>query len=82
MVGHRRGCPALEIHEDQLAYLVSHHFRVMDIATMFGYSTSTIQRRMRDFGMDSNRFNEISDARLDEHVGAIVACLPNCGLTL
>ena len=56
MVGHRRSRPALEIHEDQPAYLISHPFRVMDIATMFGCSTHTIQRRMRDFGMDSNSF--------------------------
>ena len=47
---------------------------------MFGCSTRTIQRRMSDFGMDSNRFYEISDAHLDERMGEIVARLPNCGI--
>ena len=56
----------------QMACLVSHHFRVMDIATMCDCSTRTIQRRMRGFGMDSNPLNEICDAHLNERVGEIV----------
>ena len=44
----RRGRPALEIRQDQLAFLVASNFRVTDIAGLFGCSTRTIQRRMRD----------------------------------
>ena len=32
------------------------------------------------FGIGSNRFNEITDAHLDELVSEIVARLPNCGI--
>ena len=69
-----------QLQEDQLGYLVSHGFRVMDFAAMFGCSTHTIQRRMSGFGMDSNRSHEISEAHLDERVGEIVAHLPYCGI--
>ena len=55
-----------------MACLVSHHFKVMDIATMCDCSTRTIQRRMRDFGLDSNRLNEICNVHLNERVGEIV----------
>ena len=48
VVSRRRGRPALEIRQDQLAFLVASNFRVTDIATLFGCSTRTIQKRMRD----------------------------------
>ena len=80
VVGHRRGRPALEIREEQLVFLLGNNFSVTDIAALLGCSTRTIQRRMREFGIDSNRFNDLSDAHLDELVSEVVARLPNCGI--
>ena len=47
---------------------------------MFGCCTRTIQRKMRDFGIDSNRFSDIGDLHLDELVSEIVTRLPSCGV--
>lgn len=75
-----RGRPALDIHEYQLRFLLENFFTMKDIAGMFSCSTRTIQRRLRDFGIEPNRFSDITDAQLDEAVNEIVACLPACGI--
>lgn len=38
-----RGCPALDIHEYQLRFLLENFFTMKDIAGMFSCSTRTIQ---------------------------------------
>ena len=80
MIVQGRGRPALDIREEQLRFLLEHSFKVKDIAGMFGCCTRTIQRKMRDFGIDSNRFSDIGDLHLDELVSEIVTRLPSCGV--
>ena len=75
-----RGRPALEIPEHQLRFLLENSFKIRDIAGMFACSTRTIQRRMRDFGIDPNRFSDINDVHLDEAVSEIATQLPDCGI--
>ena len=80
MIVQGRGRLALDIREEQLRFLLEHSFKVKDIAGMFGCCTRTIQRKMRDFGIDSNRFSDIGDLHLDELVSEIVTRLPSCGV--
>ena len=75
-----RGRPTLDIREEQLVFLLENNFKVRDIAALFGCSTRTIQRRVRDFEIDSHRYSDISDTKLDEVVKEIAARLPACGI--
>ena len=75
-----RGRPALEVHEDQLTFLLEHNFKVTDIAAMFGCSTRTIHRRIRDFGICHDRYSDIADAQLDALVVDIATRVPACGI--
>ena len=68
------------IPEDQLRFLLENDFKIRDIAGIFTCSTRTIQRRMRDYGIDPNHFSDISDSHLDEVVGELLVCLPDCGI--
>lgn len=80
VAGRHYGRPSVDIHENQLGFLLANSFSVTDIAALFGCSRRTIQRRMRNFGINANRFNEITDSCLDELVSEIVARLPTCGI--
>ena len=75
-----RGGPPLGIPEDQLRFLLENEFKIRDIAGIFACSTCTIQRRMRDYGIDPNRFSDISDSQLDEVVSELAVRLPDCGI--
>jgi len=70
----------VEIPEHQLRFLLESDFKITDIAGIFSCSTRTIQRRMRDYEIDPNRFSDISDFQLDELVGELTARLPDCGI--
>ena len=47
----RRGRPRIRVEE---GYLVESNFRTVDIASLFGCSRRTIERRMREYGMAHN----------------------------
>ena len=74
------GCPAIEIHESQLKFLLDNHFKLVDIAGLFECSSRTIQRRMRELGMEQYCHSEISDSQLDEMVSSIVHLQPSHGI--
>ena len=76
----RVGRPAIEIHESQLKFLLGNHFKLVDIAGLFECSSRTIQRRMRELGMEQYRHSEISDSQLDEMVSSIVHLQPSHGI--
>ena len=46
---------------------------------MFGCSSSTIQRRQREYQIRSCDFSTLSDAELDELVGSVILLHPQCG---
>ena len=71
------GRPALQIHESQLKFLIDNNFKVSDIAGLFGCSTRTIQRRMRELGIESYRYSDVSDSQLDEMVNNIIQLQPS-----
>ena len=74
------GRPALPIHESQLKFLIDNDFKVSDIAGLFGCSTRTIQRRMRELGIESYRYSDVSDSQLDEMVNNIIQLQPSHGI--
>ena len=61
-----RGCPPLNIYEEQLKFLIEKGFRQADIAKMFGCSSRTVQRRMKEFGIENVTFTDLNDSELDE----------------
>lgn len=74
------GRPSIDIHEEQLHYLLANGFKVTDVANMFGCSWHTIQRKMKMFGIGFKFFSSISDTDLDQCVSEIVGRLPSCGI--
>ena len=73
------GRPRLNIEEEQIQFLVESNFRIVDIAAMFGCSSSTVQRRQREYRIRSSDFSTLSDAELDELVGSVILLHPQCG---
>ena len=63
---YQRGRPRIQIEEEQLRFLVESNFRIVDIASLFGCSRRTIERRMREYGVSHSDFNNLSDAELDQ----------------
>ena len=79
----RRGCPKLEINQEQLEYLLHLGFNCPKIAEVLGVSTSTIRRRMTEFGLSiASLYSSITDQELDMLVSQIKEEFPNCGSRL
>ncbi len=74
------GRPALQIHESQLKFLIANDFKVPDIAGLLGCSPRTVQRRMRELGIKSYRYSDISDDQLDEIVSSMIQFQPAHGI--
>jgi hypothetical protein len=74
-----RGRPKLAIDENRLQFLAEASFRVVDIAQIFGCSTRTITRRMKELGLASHNYTSMSDAELDKVVEDITHVHPRCG---
>ena len=55
-----RGRPRIKIVEEQIIFLVDTNFRIKDIASMFGCSGQTVERRLLDFGI-SNDFTSVAE---------------------
>ena len=47
----QRGRPRYSIPRDQLDFLISRFFSVVDIATLLGVSVRTVKRRLFEFGL-------------------------------
>jgi len=55
--------------------LLENSFKIRNIAGMFACSKLTIQRRMRDFGIDNSNISDVHEA-----VSEITTGLPACGI--
>ena len=73
----RLGRPRVKVDEQQLEFLVESNFRIIDIATIFDCSRRTVERRIKDLGLD--RYTSISEYDLDNLVRNIVVLHPQCG---
>ena len=65
---HGAGRKRLEISQEQLEHLRSIFFSWTKIAKLLGVSTSTLQRRRREFGMAARfeEYSELTDDELDD----------------
>lgn len=75
----RQGRPRIRVEEEQLRFLVESNFRTVDIASLFGCSRRTIERRMQEYGNTHNDFSDLSDSDLDVLVSSVVLLHPQCG---
>ena len=54
--------------------------KITDIAGLFGCSPTTIQRRIRDFGIEQHTYSDVSDDNFDELVADIVHLQTSYGI--
>ena len=72
--------PSILISTDQITFDLQHGFKVSDIATMFGCSRKTVERRMRDAGLGvRSSYSFISDADLQSLVEEATSRCPMIG---
>lgn len=68
------------ITQDQLQYLLEHHFKVREIAHIYSVSVRTIRRRMTQYGLSVRQtYSAISDHELQQKVSDFIANCPNTG---
>ena len=78
-----RGRPNLDVHKEQLEYLLHIGFSCPKIAAIIGVSLSTIRQRMYEFGLSvTSLYSNITDQELDLFVQHIKLNFPNCGYRL
>lgn len=78
-----RGRPRLDIGQDMLEYLIGSHFTVPQVAQLLHTSTSTVRRRMREFGITvRSTYSAMDNDTLDGMVLELQHRYPNCGFRL
>lgn len=74
------GCPKIVIEREKLQDLLDTHLPVYCIAKCLGVSTSTFQRRMKEYGLSvRGTYSTITDPELDNVISAIKSQMPNAG---
>ena len=77
------GRPKYVIDSVQLENMLMLHFKVPQIAMLFGVSVRTIRRRMNEIRLHvSDLYSPICDDELDAVVSDIIQRFPNCGYRL
>lgn len=80
VVGPGAGCPKIVIEREKLQDLLDTHLPVYCIAKCLGVSTSTVQRRMKEYGLSvRGTYSTITDPELDNVISAIKSQMPNAG---
>ena len=76
----KRGRPRFEIPHAQLQFFVEKGFKVAEIAQLFGTSSSTVERRLAEFGLSiRTTYAQLSDKDLDAVASEIMREIPNVG---
>ena len=76
----RRGRPRFKISKEQLDFFVESGFTVPHIACLLNVSSSTVERRMREFSISvRNKYSNVSDEGLDNIVLDVKRNFPNIG---
>ena len=72
--------PRYSIPRDQLDFLISRCFSVVDIATLLGVSVRTVERRLFEFGLSVRlTYSNIDSEELDQLIQNILTEFPNTG---
>ena len=74
-----RGRPMKDIMKDQLSFLIEQGFKISDISLLFGCSRRTIERRIKNYGLNVRNYSPLSDSQLDDMVLEIASLFPHCG---
>ena len=78
-----RGRPRFSVTEEQLKYFLDMSFSVQAISRCLGVSRSTIQRRLREFGLSvSETYSILSDDELDAEIRLAKTRYPDSGYQL
>ena len=79
--GTQRGRPKVDIDKERLIFLKECGFNTKDVATFFGCSSRTIERRINEYGIPRrcDVYSAVTDAELDEKVLSVVTFFPRCG---
>ena len=77
----QRGRPKVEVDKDRLIFLKDCGFKTKDIASFFGCSAKTIERRINEYAIPRrcDVYCAVTDSELDEKVFSIVSFFPQCG---
>ena len=70
----------LDICEYQVRFLVENGFKETEITALIGCNTHIIQIKLKEFGIELNRFSDITNQNLDDLVKNIVTHLAACGI--
>ena len=75
-----RGAPSYYLLQCQLEFLIGFHITVPEIAALLGVSTSTIRRRMRQYGLSiRQQYTQLANTTLDQLILEILSEHPNSG---
>ena len=75
-----KGRPTIPINESHIRFYLDYNFTIKQISDLFGCSRRTIERRMRQAGINPNeRYSSISDHDLQELVSSVTLHNPNLG---
>lgn len=78
-----RGRPRVVIPQEMVEYLIGNCFSVCQAAQLLQTSTSTLRRRMLDFGITvRSTYSTFDDRQLDSIVSEVQRHYPNCGYRL
>ena len=75
------GRPKILISKETLTLFLEYNFSYIEIATLFNVSKRTIQRRVHEYQLYKEKYNHISDDKLEELVDKILLDFPNSGIT-
>ncbi|KAJ7370540.1 hypothetical protein OS493_031825 [Desmophyllum pertusum] len=75
-----KGRPSYSIPKEQLELFIEFGFNISDIALMLGVSVRTVQRRLSEYNISiTDRYADITEEVLDNHVIEVFQMFPNCG---
>lgn len=78
-----RGRPRVTISQEIVEYLIGNRFSVPQAAQLLQVSTSTLRRRMFDFGITvRSTYSSLDDNQLDSITSQLQRHYPNCGYRL
>ncbi len=73
------GCPSIELSADTVKEWRSLNFSWTKIASLIGVSRSTLYRRLKDFGIETDDYTAVQTADLDHEIKGIKQDHPNDG---
>ena len=75
-----RGRRSFDIHKERIELFLEYNFSLPQISEILGVSLSTVNRRLKDYGLSvTQTYSTISATELDKITQQLVSEFPNCG---